>query len=56
MLSLLDVYRTRNTPTEFIVLLYFRNSYEVGFLFWFIGRQRNEMLCCIGVFSELKTP
>jgi len=56
MFSLLDGNRTRNTPTEIIVLLYFRNSYEVRFLFWFIDRQRNERTCYTGLFSELKTP
>jgi hypothetical protein len=46
MLSVLDWNRTRNTPTEIIVLLYFRNSYEVRFLFWFSDGQkkRNVML------------
>jgi len=56
MLSLLDGNRTRNTPTEIIVLLYFRNSYEVGFLFWFIDRQRNEVTCCTGSFFRAEDP
>jgi hypothetical protein len=39
MLSLLDWNRARNTPKEIIVLLYLRNSYEVGLLFWLTDRQ-----------------